>query len=168
MKCLQTLKARFLTPILAIVFATGCQTSLTPAYDQALFDGITSANTDLMTFLASISDGTSASDYDTRSAQYSNLIGRVDALSLQSKSRPMPSSKLIDRINAKLNDDGKDVVMGSAPPSVGALEGISKALNVMNTQDKANGLTATEVVAFKNNVSIYLDQALTYESFLHH
>lgn len=168
MKSLRAFRYQIVAPLIALVFAAGCQTSLTPAYDQALFDGITTVNTDLLTFFAGINDGTSSSDYDERAGTYAGLVGRVEALTLQSKSRPMPTSKTIDRINDKLNKDGKDIVLGSEAPSVGALQGISKALNVMSVQDKANGLTATEVTAFKNNVSIYLDQALTYESFLNH
>jgi hypothetical protein len=43
---------------------------------------------------------------------------------------------------------------------------ISETLVKMRDTDKNQGVTATEVQVFKNQVAIYLDQALTYESFL--
>ena len=36
----------------------------------------------------------------------------------------------------------------------------------MKQTDKLQGITATEALAFKNNITLFFDQALTYERFL--
>ena len=51
-------------------------------------------------------------------------------------------------------------------PSATALAEISKTIVKMRDTDQKQGVTGLEVQAFKNQVSVFLDQALTYESFL--
>jgi hypothetical protein len=46
------------------------------------------------------------------------------------------------------------------------MEEISKTMTKMRDTDKKQGVTEFEVRAFKGQVVIYLDQAITYETFL--
>jgi hypothetical protein len=145
---------------------TGCATKLAPSYDKAIVDGLISANTTVMEFFASVSGGTQKDTFDQRKEKYSNLVGRFDALALQAKARPVPNNKIIDKINDFLSKRNVPIPDDSETASVTAMAKISETLVKMRDTDKKQGVTGYEVQAFKNQVTIYLDQALTYESFL--
>lgn len=153
--------------LIALVFLlTGCATTLAPQYDKAVVDGLTTTNTEAMEFFASVSGGTQKDTFDERKERYANLIGRFDALEIQAKARPVPKNKITDKINDLLSKGGVSIPDDSEIPSATAMGAISATLVKMRDTDQKQGLTATEVWAFKSQVSIYLDQALTYESFL--
>ena len=78
----------------------------------------------------------------------------------------MPKNLATDEINKFLKDKGLPAMKNGVAPSATAMEKISEALEKMMDTDRKQGLTATEVEAFKGQVKIYLDQALTYENFL--
>jgi hypothetical protein len=143
-----------------------CTATLAPGYDKAIVDGLTSTNISVMELFAAISDGTKKDTYSERDAKYNLLIGHFDALELQARSRPEPNDKLIQKANKLLLKRGVPLPDSSDVPSAHALNTISKTISKMKVIDKSQGITATEVQAFKNQVSIYMDQALTYESFL--
>jgi len=153
--------------VVALIFIlTGCATTLAPQYDKALFEGLTEANTDVMAFFASVSSGTQKEDLEVRSGPYAMMIGRFDALQIQAMARPVPSNKVTEKINEVLSKRGIPVGDDSEIPSATAMGKISSTLTKMRDTDKKQGVTAMEVQAFKNQVAIFLDQALTYESFL--
>jgi hypothetical protein len=153
--------------LIALVFMlTGCATTLAPQYDKALVDGLTKTNVEVMEFLASVSDGTQRDTFDQRKEKYAHLVGLFDALEIQAKARPAPSNKIIDKINDILSKRGVPMPEDSETPSATAMEKISGTLVKMRDTDQKQGVTSIEVQAFKNQISIYLDQALTYESFL--
>lgn len=156
-----------LSMLIALVFLlTNCAATLAPSYDKALVDGLTATDTVVMRFFASVYSGTKKETFNQRKEAYSNLIGRFDALVIQAKARPVPKDKTIKRANDILSKRGIPIPNDFKTPSETALARISKTLAKMRDTDKKQGLTATEVQAFKNQVSIYLDQALTYENFL--
>jgi hypothetical protein len=163
---------RLLNPLrryLAVVWLlclSACTTQLAPPYDQAIADGLVTANQEAMTLFASVSSGTTSSTYAQRDASYNNLIGSLDALALQAKSRPIPKTSVNEKVKAFLTKRGVKLPDSDEAPSAGALEQISIALTKMRDTDKKQGVTAFEVAAFKGMVVIYLDQALTYENFL--
>ncbi|MCP4351418.1 MAG: hypothetical protein GY795_38620 [Desulfobacterales bacterium] len=84
---------------------------------------------------------------------------------MQKSCQDKPKSKYYI-VNESLNKRGVQTPSDSETPSATAMGKISATLVKMMNTDKKQGVTATEVQAFKNQVTIYLDQALTYESFL--
>lgn len=145
---------------------SACTTRLAPNYDKAIADGLVAASQQVMTHFAATSSGTSVDSFAQRDATYSSIIGSLDALALQAKSRPTPKSSVGDKVNEYLAKRGIAVLDAGDIPSAAALEQISITLTKMRNVDKKQGVTAFEVAAFKGQVVIYLDQALTYENFL--
>lgn len=157
----------YLSVMMFLVFMlAGCVTTLAPNYDKALVDGLTTTNTEVMEFLAFVDDGTQKNTFDQRKQKYANLVGRFNALEIQAKARPVPQNKITEKINDFLNKRGVQPIDDSETPSATAMKKISETLVKMRDTDQKQGVTSTEVQGFKNQISIYLDQALTYESFL--
>jgi hypothetical protein len=153
--------------VISLVFASaGCATTLAPHYDKALLEGLTTSNTEVMEFLAYVHGGTQKDTFDQRQAKYAHLVGRFNALAIQAKARPVPKNRMTDKVNAFLGERGVQSIDDSETPSATAMARISETLVKMRDTDRKQGVTAFEAQAFTNQVSIYLDQALTYESFL--
>jgi hypothetical protein len=144
----------------------GCATQLAPLYDKALVDGITAVNTDVMTLFASMAGGSVKGTYQERSDKYDKAIGTVDALAIQSAARPVPTNRGSEAANKWLEKRHVPPLTEGEIPSAIALREISKTIQKMRETDQKQGVTATEVSAFKNQVVIYMDQAVTYEAFL--
>ncbi len=143
-----------------------CTTQLAPPYDKAIADGLVSVNQQAMTLFASVSSGTGSDSYVQRDNAYNTLIGALDALALQAKSRPIPKTSVNEKVKSFLSKRGVSLPETGDAPSAAALEQISITFSKMRDTDKKQGVTAFEVAAFKGQVVIYLDQALTYENFL--
>jgi hypothetical protein len=157
----------FRSAVLALcLLLSACPVQLAPDYDPAIYNGITGVNLAAMEFFASASGGTDAASYADREGTYNKLIGTLDALQIQSSARPVPKNKITDQVNDWLTKKGLPPVDDDHIPSAMALAGISKTLTVMRNTDKKQGLTEMEVAAFKGQTVIYMDQAITYESFL--
>ncbi|NHQ60582.1 hypothetical protein G9409_08275 [Chlorobium sp. BLA1] len=152
--------------ILLTSLIVGCATQLAPLYDKAIVDGITAANKDAMTLFASASSGLKPESYSTRTDIYNKIIGSLDALEVQAKARPVPKTKANEAVNKWLEKRGIPTLTNDEVPSATAIGKISLTLKRMRDTDRAQGVTATEVQAFKNQTVIYMDQAITYESFL--
>ena len=154
--------------ITALLFLAGCTTQLSPSYDKAVVDGLNTTNTETMTLLASMSGGTKSADYSSRAPQYTALIGKLDALAILAGSRPIPKNKISDTVNKLLEKRDTDPIPedDATPPSAHAIQKISETIAKMRDTDKKQGVTATEVIGFKRQVTIYFDQAITYENFL--
>lgn len=152
--------------LLTVLMLNACATQLAPAYDKALFDGITQTNIKIMALFASVSKGTKANDFSQREKMYNDIIGNVDALALQSKARPVPQNKVTEKVNQYLQSRGVGALSDGVAPSANALEVVSKNLVKMRDTDQARGLGKDLVPVFKNAVIISMDQALTYEAFL--
>jgi len=152
--------------ILLAALMVGCATQLAPLYDKAILDGITVANREAMTLFASASNGLVKESHGARADTYNKLIGSLDALEIQAKARPVPKTKNIVAVNTWLEKRGLPAVTDDEVPSATAIGKISATLKKMRDTDHKQGVSATEVQAFRNQVSIYMDQAITYESFL--
>ncbi|MFC0691138.1 hypothetical protein [Paraburkholderia humisilvae] len=81
-----------------------CTIQLAPDYDPALSSGIRNVNGDIMSLYASTSMGTSADTFAQRADRYDQIIGTLDALALQSQSRPVPDDALRGKIEQYLKD----------------------------------------------------------------
>jgi N-acetylglutamate synthase/N-acetylornithine aminotransferase len=145
---------------------TGCVTTLAPSYDQAIVDGLTSTNAQIMELFASAESGTTKKSFSDRSKSYYKIIGRLDALAIQAKARPIPMNQATEKVNAYLSKRSVAVLDTGVAPSATAIEKISATVSKMKSTDQKQGVTAFEVLTFKKQASTYLDQALTYESFL--
>ncbi|MFA0813876.1 hypothetical protein [Microbulbifer epialgicus] len=151
--------------IFLAILVTSC-TQLAPRYDAELYADLTEVNAELMQFFSSVSHGTSKDSYKERSQSYHSLIGKVDALAMQSNTRPIPNKKTLKKINNYLGSADRNLIFEEQPPSVASLQKISSSLNKMREEDEDKGLRSGAVALFKNEVIISMDQALTYESFL--
>lgn len=157
-----------LMPLLLLVSLMslfGCKTLLAPEYDKAIVEAVTTTSEQTMRFLAQVSYGTSASDYNSRESSYNNLIGAYDALKIKAKARPVPNNVATKKINELLKIKGNGTLSG-AYPSAFAFEKISETLNKMKETDKEKGISPLVILAFRGQIEIFLDQAITYESFL--
>lgn len=155
--------------VLGILLATlmvACTTQLAPLYDKVILDGITLANREAMTLFASAANGLEKESYGARAERYNQLIGSLDALEIQARARPVPKTKNIAAVNGWLEKRGLPAVTDDEIPSATAIGKISTSLKKMRDTDHKQGVSATEVQAFRNQVAIYMDQAITYESFL--
>ncbi|WP_444923023.1 hypothetical protein ACJJH9_12930 [Microbulbifer sp. DLAB2-AF] len=159
-------KVAFALLYIVLALAISSCSQLAPRYDAELYSDLTEVNAELMQFFSSVSHGTDKDSYAKRDQNYHALIGRIDALAMQSNTRPMPNKDTLKKINNYFSSTGADIVFNEQPPSVNSLKKISSSLNRMRKEDEDKGLRSTIVALFKNEVVISMDQALTYESFL--
>lgn len=151
---------------------TSCAVSLAPKFDQHIVDNLTGTSTEVFQLLAEVSAGTTKADYDKRESKYNQVIGKLEALVLQINARPVPNNKTVNKIIAKANDRLKKrgastlISAGETAPSATALKNVAANIAKMKDTDKKQGVTAFEVQAFKGNIELFFDQALTYERFL--
>lgn len=180
----------------------GCAIQLAPAYDESLVTGLNEVNQQIMELYASTSMGVAASTFPSRVDRYNRVIGKLDALALQSANRPVPDTKVQDRVQqavktlpeaggtmraermqAALNEAAEACAkvrnvrsfqvdlpeppaQGYVPASAHALTQISRGITLLRDTDCANGLTAGSVALNRGFVTHYMDQALTYETYL--
>lgn len=142
-----------------------CKASLAPEYDKAIVDKVTTTSEKTMSFLATVSGGTSNNDFNKREKTYNELIGAFDALKLQAEARPIPDNVSLKKINSILKTKGSPDISGDYP-SAKAFEEISKTIVKMRDTDKTKPIGSIAIKAFKGQIEIFLDQAITYESFL--
>ncbi|MBC3882813.1 hypothetical protein H8K35_15125 [Undibacterium sp. LX40W] len=141
---------------------------LAPTYDKAVSEALNVANTDAMTLFAGVSLGVQKQDFASRADQYAQVIGKLDALAISANARPIPKNAVTDKVNAVLDKTIPVTVEHSDArlPSVVAIRKIAETMTKMRDTDIKQGLTTYEVIAFKQQASIYFDQAITYENFL--
>jgi hypothetical protein len=155
---------------LCMLLAAGCATQLAPLYDQAIFDGLTATNKDVQTLFASLGASVTKESYAGRADTYTRIVGSLNALEMQAKARPLPSSNRIDEINTVLAKSGLTPLaldpQFSAFPSARAIHGASGTLQMMSNIDRQSGLRGDELRAFENQASTFLSQAIAYETFL--
>jgi hypothetical protein len=150
----------------------GCAVSLAPKFDQDIVDNLSASSTEIFQLIAEVTGGTTKSDYDKREAKYNHVIGKLEALALQINARPVPNNKIVNKIIGKANERLKQrgvstlISANDTAPSATAIKNVLANITKMKETDKLQGVTAFEVQAFKGNITLFLDQALTYERFL--
>jgi len=154
-----------------LLLATSCAVSLAPRFDQGIIDNLSTTSTEVFQLLSEVSEGTTNADFNKRDEEYNQVIGKLEALALQINARPVPDNKTVDKIISKANSSlqKKGTTLISADqtaPSATALKNVTANVVKMKQTDKLQGITATEALAFKNNIQLFFDQALTYERFL--
>ncbi len=150
--------------LIVSITITGCKTRLAPEYDKAIVETVSITSEATMRFFALVAQGTTANDFSKREDTYNHLIGAYDALKIKAKARPVPKHIATKKINELLGTRGN--TLSGDYPSAFAFEALSKTLRKMKDKDKSTGIKPTAIQAFKGQIEIFLDQALTYESFL--
>ena len=151
---------------------TSCAVSLAPKFDQGIVDNLSASTTELMQLFAEVSGGAKKGDFSRREEKYNTIVGKIEALELQIRARPVPKNKVVNKVinksNQRLQQKGRGSVItaGDTAPSATALRNVRKNLETMKSADKEADLTKTEVARFKDIVILFLDQALTYERHL--
>jgi len=166
---MRSLASRALLGLAFCVSLLGCTTQLAPPYDKAVVDGLNAANTEAMTLLAEVSNGTDKGTFPKREDKYNTLIGKLDALAVSAGARPMPSNNVTELINRKLEKRGVTQPLqedDATPPSAHAIRKIAETFERMRDHDMKAGLKPGDAKAFKGQVVVYFDQAITYENFL--
>lgn len=164
---LQYIKKRLfaLKFLFVILLFSGCQATLAPAYDQAIVEKVTASSDLAMRFFAEVDGGTTSESFAVREPIYNALIGAFESLKLQAKARPVPNNVALEKINELLQSKGSNAISGEYP-SAFAFEQIAATFKKMKQTDRENGIKPLALQAFKGQVEIFLDQAITYESFL--
>lgn len=145
-----------------------CSVPLVPPYDKAVTEALNVAVAESMTLFANVDHGVQKDDFANRAERYAQVIGKLDALAIAANARPVPKNQVSDKLNSVFDKilpstaDGTEVRI----PSVHAIRKISETIVKMRDTDMNQGLSRYEVIAFKQQVSIYFDQAMTYENFL--
>ncbi|WP_044403794.1 hypothetical protein [Lacinutrix sp. Hel_I_90] len=165
---MKTTKYKFLKHLLLACFFllfASCKTALAPKYDAIIIENLNASATETLSFLATISDGTDSDSFVKREAVYNALIGAFETLELLARARPLPKNNATKRINVILNTRGKPSIENDYP-SAFAFKRIAENIKKMKDTDRTSGLKPFAIAAFKGELLIFLDQALTYESFL--
>jgi hypothetical protein len=159
---------------IALVFCLGsCAVSLAPRYEQAIVDDLSIVSSEIFQLTASLSPKASTSDFSKRESDYNKVIGRIEALEFQIKARPIPKNKQVEGIINKVNEHLKAkgintlINVNDISPSATALKNLRENIEKMKEVDQQQGITKTELKVFKGFIELYLDQALTFEKYLH-
>lgn len=142
-----------------------CTTSLAPRFDEMIFQELSTSSEEVLSFFSMIENGTEAGSFENREANYNQLIGKFEALELKTRARPIPAKSVLEKVNHSLELRNGTEITGDYP-SAFAMGEIAKTLKMMKKTDAQEGLKIKTIQVFKNQVLIYLDQALTYENFL--
>ena len=154
-------------PIFAFILFSflQCTTSLAPKFDELIFQDLSSSSEEVLSFFASVENGVEANSFKDREANYNQLIGKFEALELKTRARPIPANSVLEKVNKAIEIRSGTAITGDYP-SAYAMGEVAKTLKMMKKTDAQEGLKVIVIQAFKNQVLIYLDQALTYENFL--
>ena len=152
-----------------VLTLTGCVTQLAPQYDQAIADGLTSTNLQIQTLFVQIGSGSTKATYSSRMALYNKIVAELNALEIQARARPAPPQDVLEKVDDALEKNGGAQMevdpKFSSFPSARAIHDASDTIQHMRAQDEQAGLRAEALLAFKNQVTVYMTQAITYEAF---
>jgi hypothetical protein len=141
----------------------GCAVKLAPDYDKAIFDGLAKANTDAMTLFASTSSG----PYSDRQAAYDSVVGQLNAVQVQIKSRGTPASPLLAGLfvpaNARHGQQQASGVLAS--PTAASVNALIKIVERTRKED-SQGRIKNRIDFDQEAFAIQMAQALAYEKAL--
>ena len=155
---------------LMLLLICGCTTQLAPAYDQAVSDGLVSANKDIQALFVAVGTSATKDTYPMRAPAYDHIVAELQAVELQIKTRPIPNSGVLQQANTLLAKFGIGGISNdpnfSNYPSARSVADLVQTIQHMQISDETTGLPPTLVSAYENQATIYLTQAITYENFL--
>lgn len=139
-----------------------CTAELTKYYDAALVSGLNAANEEALVFFSEISAGASKARFAELAPKYDSLIGKFEALKLQSAARPTPTLGIL--LGSKLPGCGS---AGECLESSGfALAEIVGTFEGMKDDNRKLGLTAAAVQINKRSYQNAIEQVLVIENAL--
>ncbi len=155
--------------LVVVALLAACTVRMAPAYDPAIANGLNSANRTMQTFFAGLSETTTIpADFAKRQGAYADIIGALKAVSLQIEIHqsltPQPDLKTVNAMLGKLGVP--NLATGSGVPGASAVSHVVNTLETMEKTDRKHGLSAMEIAAFDGQATIYMSQAITYETFL--
>src|SRR5271170_5137967 len=154
---------------LALLLICGCVAQLALAYDQAVSDGLVSANKDIQALFVAVGTSATKDTYPTRAPAYDHIVAELDAVELQIKTRPIPNTEVLQQANTLLTKSGVAGISNdpkfSNYPSARSVADLVQTIQHMQVSDETSGLPPSLVPAYENQASIYLTQAITYENF---
>lgn len=140
----------------------GCSAEFTKSYDAALVRGLNAANEEALVFFSEVSAGASTSRFAELAPKYDSLIGKFEALRLQSKARPTPTLGL--QLGSKLPGCGRaGECLESSSFALGEIVGTFEG---MKDDNRNLGLTAAAVQISKAGYLIAIEQVLVIETAL--
>jgi hypothetical protein len=155
---------------LVLLLICGCTTQLAPAYDQAVSDGLVSANKDIQALFVAVGTSATKDTYPMRATAYDHIEAELKAVELQIKTRPIPNSDVLQQANSLLTKFGVGGISNdpnfSNYPSARSVADLVQTIQHMQISDQTTGLPPNLLSAYENQANIYLTQAITYENFL--
>jgi hypothetical protein len=147
--------------------ASTCAIKLAPDYDKAIFDGLTKANEDAMKLFASVKSNPSEA-YSHRANAYDSVIGELNAVQVQIKSRSVPTPPTPVLTVAGLlggSNATQQVPQALDVPTASDVDTLVKIMQRARIDDKAGKLSRRIDLA-QEAFAIQMAQALTYEKAL--
>lgn len=152
--------------LLCFFLMNGCVTMVPPPYDKGLSDEIASVNAAIMRFFASVSEGTSADSYKDREEKYNILIGKLDALIIEARSRPTPEKKVLEEVSSCLKCGNVSITRDITEVSPLAISEVKKKMVEMRKADKDKGLKDDVLRDYETYIKKNIKEALIYENCL--
>lgn len=139
---------------------SSCVLRAAPAYDPSIVAGLANANTEALQLFAAVSEGTTSRTFADRRKRYEDVIGRFDALRVETLSRPVPRPPVVSGATARAAATvGGDI----ANPTPSYLENILRTLTRMRDVDRARGLSAVNVALYKQSYVERITEAFYVE-----
>jgi len=149
----------------ALLFS--CAVQLAPAYDVKIYDGIIALNNEAQVFFASAENGLKKNEYHEAEPTYNEIIGSLQSLIIQLDARPVPESKMLDKINEKLKKEGiAPFDLSENLPTRNALQIILERFVNLKTNHATRDIKPLEISTATQAFNIAIDQAITFESHL--
>jgi len=149
------------------LFLSNRAVQLAPEYDVKIYDGIIALNNDAQVFFASAENGLKEDKYILYEPTYNEIIGTLQSLIIQLDARPIPESKLLNKINEKLKKEGKEPFNFSDNlPTRNALQIILDRFENLKTNHAKREIKPIEISTARQAFNIAIDQAITFESHL--
>jgi hypothetical protein len=156
--------------VAALAMLAGCMAQFAPLYSPAITAELSSANSDIQSLFVAVGTDADVSTFASRKPAYDHIVAELNATALEIKARPTPNPEVLAAANKVLQ---RLKVAGMAPdpgfsdyPSARAVADLADTIQHMEGADQASGLHREVVPAFKQQATIYLTQAITYENFL--
>lgn len=154
--------------LLWALLLSACTIQLAPGYDQALVEGLDATNTEALTLLASVEDGSPVTEFGEYADDYAQVIGQFDALRQRAENRQIPPlAKRISKLGIVRDfcNSASDPT-GCINASPASLKSVLELLRRMRTQHRTRGLAPDTVELFRTGYDTAISQALTVETAL--
>jgi hypothetical protein len=149
--------------LLLFVVLAACTSASLPEYRQSLFEGINQTNAKTLLLYATVSGGSSPSQFAALRPRYDEVIAAFDAIRIQIVARGWPSRSLLG--SGALGDAcGSEEACTSATED--ALVDIAENLTELRDEHRSTGLARTIVALSKARYETMIGVVLAIENAL--